>query len=169
MKRKVSQWFCMAVSTLLVGGALILAGCETGSSSTTVRNMSLQIAGLYKNPSGRLVANNTGAAVQQLNVMQMGDQLTGMDNNGIVFQGHLSGESGNHGNVTLKGRTTAGTEATISGQIFVTGNKAVMQGTWIESSLYSTVYGEASVIGVVTNTVLPPSTNQASLYRSPEF
>jgi hypothetical protein len=70
----------------------------------------------------------------------------------------LFGESGNQGSVTLKGNTASGAEATISGQIFVNGNKGVLQGTWIEPTLYSTVYGEASVVGVVTNA--PPATNQ---------
>jgi hypothetical protein len=156
MKAHKTLGLSLFAATGLTGLALIFAGCE--SSDTTVRNVSLHIAGLYKNPGGDLVENNTGAPVRQMNLTQRGDQLTGVDNNGIVFRGSLFGESGNQGSVTLKGNTASGAEATISGQIFVNGNKGVLQGTWIEPTLYSTVYGEASVVGVVTNA--PPATNQ---------
>ena len=47
--------------------------------------------------------------------------------------------------ITLSGMTTAGQDGTISGSITVEGSTATMRGTWIEPSLSSTVYGQATV------------------------
>lgn len=152
----------LGIPAVLAGLAFALAGCD--SDGTVAKNLDMNIAGVYRNPGGNLVANNSGAAVRQMNIMQQGDQITGVDNNGVVFRGQLSGENDAQSSLVLRGNTTGGAEATISGQIAVRGNKAYLQGTWIEPALYSTVYGEADVVGVLTNA--PVNTNLTNFARS---
>lgn len=152
----------MGIPAVLALFALAMTACD--SDGPGVKNLDMHISGVYRNPGGNLVAKNTGAPVKQMNLMQQGDEVTGVDNNGIVFRGKLGGENDAQSSLVLKGNTTTGAEATISGQIAVRGNKAYMQGTWIEPTLYSTVYGEADVVGVITNA--PINTNSTNFARS---
>jgi hypothetical protein len=158
------RWWslCLGVPAGLAALALALAGCD--GDSTVTKNLDMNIAGVYRNPGGNLVANNSGAPVKQMNLTQQGDQITGVDNNGVVFRGQLTGENDAQSSLVLRGNTTTGGEATISGQIAVRGNKAFLQGTWIEPTLYSTVYGEADVVGIITNA--PPNTNLTNFAKS---
>ncbi len=129
----------------VAGLALIWAGCEIGSPDQTIRQVGINIAGFYANPEGRVVSRNTGAPIETLNVIQNGDQIEAVDNNGRVFRGRIGSVSGGQASLTLEGRTTAGQVGVIQATVDVSGNTATMRGTWIEATLYGTVYGQATV------------------------
>ncbi len=102
-----------------------------------------------------------------LDLRQDGDLLEGIDNNDRVFKGtigEVAGEStptSANASFTLSGQTTAGQEGTISGTLIRTGETtAEMRGTWIEASLFGTVYGVATVPFTPNPTNNPPITNQ---------
>lgn len=145
-------------TTSLILGCLVgvglLCGCEVGSSDSVTRNVGFDVTGFYQHPNypaQKLVAENTGSPITSLSLNQTGDQLEARDNNGIVFSGTIGDASDSSASFTLEGETTAGQSATISGTITVDGGNATMRGTWIEPSLYSTVYG----IGTVPTTASP--------------
>lgn len=125
-----------------------ITGCEIGSADSVTRNVGHDVSGFYQHPSHpaqKLVAENTGSAITSLSVRQAGDQLEARDNNGIAFVGTIGEASDSSASFTLEGQTTAGQSATISGTLSVDGGNATMRGTWIEPSLYSTVYGIGTV------------------------
>ena len=143
--------------SLLVFPALLLllttTSCDVGSSESVYRNVDIYVFGFYANstPSlnhGRVVATNTGSPIVSLDVRQDGDQLEAIDNNGQVFRGTIGqtfGSSPRSASFTLEGLTTVGNKGTISGTFEVNGSQGKMHGTWIESAMYSTVYGVATV------------------------
>jgi hypothetical protein len=144
-------WAAGALALALVFPA-ILSGCEGDSAETLVRNIAFQVSGIYRNPgdsnNGKLVSNNTGSPVTQMDLRQTGDQLEAIDNNGLIFKGTIGNASDTEGGFTLDGQTTAGQPATISGVIRKSSGsstEAEMRGTWIEPSLFGTVVGVASV------------------------
>lgn len=136
---------CAGLLTLLI----IQSGCTIDSADSVIRSVGLNVSGLYN--GSPLVQRNTGASIQSMNVIQDGDSLQGVDNNGVPFKGTIGavqrGDSGGSSSATfqLKGTTTAGAEGIISGTITVTGTEAIMRGTWAEPALFSTVAGTASV------------------------
>lgn len=162
MKNIMARCAAAGFAAGLAVAALGLAGCEFGSPNKAIRQVAVRIAGLYRNPDGRLVARNTGAPIVQLDVRQMGDRLSGIDNNGSVFDGRIGAVSDNRVSVTFEGMTTSGAEATLVGEVTISGNTATLRGTWIEPTLYSTVFGQATVQGVVTNGP-PPATNNLAI------
>ncbi len=123
-----------------------IVGCDVGSPDTVLREIGLVIAGYYANPNGGdLVSDNSGAPISTMNLIQNGDDLQGIDNNGRVFRGKVSTATETSAAIQLTGSTTAGTEGTIQATINVSGTSATMQGTWVEASLYGNVYGTATV------------------------
>jgi hypothetical protein len=144
-------WAAGALALALVFPA-ILSGCEGDSAETLVRNIAFQVSGIYRNPgdsnNGKLVSNNTGSPVTQMDLRQTGDQLEAIDNNGLIFKGTIGNASDTEGSFTLEGQTTAGQPATLSGSIRKSSGdstEAEMRGTWIEPSLFGTVVGVATV------------------------
>lgn len=129
--------------------------CDGDSAEGIVRNVGLIVEGYYTHPSGMLVSDTSGADVISMNLRQSGDQLEGIDNNSVVFRGTIGQVVDNsNASFTLNGKSTSGANATISGTIAVSGTQATMSGTWIEDSLYGTVYGQATV-----PTNAPPSSS----------
>jgi hypothetical protein len=151
--RHVPIWLASAAALAIASGlCMCTIGCEGDSAETLVRNIEFLISGIYRNRgdsnNGKLVSNNTGSPVTQLNVRQTGDQLEAIDNNGLIFKGTIGNASDTEGSFTLEGQTTAGQPATISGVIRKSSGsstEAEMRGTWIEPSLFGTVVGVASV------------------------
>jgi hypothetical protein len=144
MKR--CQIFAVVYCSSLLVPLLLFLGCEIGSSDSVTRNVDFNVTGIYKNTNtntnnGKLVSDNSGNDITQLNLRQTGDQLEANDNNGIIFSGSI----GDEGDFTMTGRTTAGTDGTMTGTIKTSGDQATMRGTWIEPSFYGTVYGVATV------------------------
>jgi acyl-coenzyme A thioesterase PaaI-like protein len=140
MKRILGSGLAVAA----VAGA-VLVGCEVGSPDTVIAQVGLTIAGFYANLGGTVVSTNTGLAIQTLNLIQDGTDLQAIDNNGRVFRGSISTASDTAAQINLQGTTTAGAQGTIQASVNVAGGTATMQGTWIEPSLYGTVYGTATV------------------------
>ena len=144
-----------ALAALLCFG--FVAGCSTDSSDTFIRDVSVNFSGFYENPnSDRIVAQNTGSAITSLDLRQTGDTLEAVDNNGRIWRGSLGEVQNGRSSFELNGQTTAGTEATFSGNISssdggstgsVNSANGTMQGTFIEPSLFSTFYAEASIPG----------------------
>ena len=133
----------------------VFIGCEVGSPDSVIQNVSMNVQGVYVNPQdgGKLVANNSGAAIIWMNLLQDGSQIEGIDNNNQVFRGSIHSVINDEASFTLDGSTTAGKSATIDGKILKSGTSATMQGSWIEASGYAWVYGVATVGAdpVVTN------------------
>lgn len=161
---------CAGLLTLLI----IQSGCTIDSADSVIRSVGLNVGGLYK--GSPLVRRNTGSSIREMNVIQNGDSLQGVDNNGLVFKGTIGavqrGDSGGTSSASfqLKGTTTAGAEGIISGTITVTGTEAIMRGTWAEPSLFSSVEGTASVASTPDpDPVLTNGTTNASIRMKADF
>lgn len=137
--------FLYAISACgLVSLGVLISGCETDSSNTVIRNVDITVEGYYS--GSPIVSQNTGASITSLNLRQTGDQLEAIDNNNSVFSGTIGQVTDSSvASFTITGLTTVGNEATISGSITVSGSQATMNGTWIEDSLYGSVYATATV------------------------
>ena len=141
----------------LLGVVLISAGCNVQSGNDAVRTISASISGFYTNPDGgRMVTQNTGNTVTQMNVTQQGDQLTAIDNNGNIFRGTIGRADESTATFELRGQTTTGQPVTISGNFVINGTTGTMQGTWIEPSLFGSIFGQATVDA---NPIPAPVTN----------
>ncbi len=139
-------WMSAVLAALAAGAWGLTAGCEIGSPDDVVRQTGLNLAGVYRNPDGgAIVARNSGAAINQFDLRQRGDEITAIDNNGIPFKGQVVETSATSGSMELSGVTTSGVEARISGSVQISGTTATLQGTWIEPGFYSTVYAQATV------------------------
>ena len=149
----------LVLCSLLFVSSLVFLGCEVGSSDSVTRTMEVDFTGLYTadtDVSTDLVSPaNSGTRVTSLNLIQSGDQLQAIDNNGIVFGGTLNDVSENSGTAaagfTLEGSTTAGKSVTISGSLSGSGTTAEMRGTWIEPDMYAYVTGQATINLIPTN------------------
>jgi len=145
--------------SICLSAMLMLSACDVDSADNVIRSISADINGVYRhdgsaNNGGKFVSQNTGGAVTSLDVRQAGDQLEAIDNNGIIFRGTVGSVTDNNASFNLKGATTAGNGVTISGNIQISGNQGTMRATWIEDSLFGSVYGVAN--GPTVNTNLPP-------------
>jgi len=135
-----------AFYSLLIISSLVFLGCEIGSSDSVARDLDFNVTGIYRNTdtnanNGKLVSDNSGSPITQLDLRQTGDQLEANDNNGKIFSGTI----GDEGNYTMTGQTTAGKDGTMTGTIEASGGVGTMRGTWIEDGLYGTIYGQATV------------------------
>jgi hypothetical protein len=134
-----------------ITATLLLVGCEIDSAESSTRNVDILVSGFYEHPSGRLVDQNTGNPILSMDLRQTGDQLEGIDNNGNIFKGTIGQVDGTLATFNIDGMTTAGADGTISGSIEVSSTEGtgtddgIMRGTWIEPTITSTVYGEATV------------------------
>ena len=147
-----------AIIFLLFGIIVTLAtivGCNVDSANNLIRQVSVNIAGIYRSPNGgRIVENNSGAQITKLDVRQAGDQLEVIDNNNQIFRGTLS-DNGQNFSFNLEGRTTAGNEVIMSGAFSISDGSSTMSGTWIEETLYSSFLATAAI----ASTPNPPQTN----------
>lgn len=154
--------FCVCFAALT-----ILSACSVDSADSVIRSVGADVDGVYQhdgsaNNGGKFVSQNTGAQVTSLDLRQDGDQVQAIDNNGIVFRGTIGNVVDNNASFTLSGSTTAGSGVTISGNIEIGGGQGVMRATWIEDSLFASVYGVANGPTVITNS--PIVTNGTSVY-----
>lgn len=137
----------------LVGIVAVLTGCDIDSAENATRNPGVNVEGFYVGQGdGPIVSTTTGEPVRNMNLTQNGDQLQAIDNNGIIFRGSLGQVIESRASFTLQGRATSGQEATISGTFTVSGTTSDMQGSWIEPTLVSTVFGTATVPEATTPT-----------------
>jgi hypothetical protein len=144
----------MAAGLLGLLAVGLLPGCEVGDPSDTVPVANGNFSGSYVGSSNaNLVARNSGAAVVSLVISQFGNQLQAVDNNGILFTGSIGDIVAASTTFTLNGVTTTGESVTINGNLRASGTTATMTGTWAEPSLFSSIYGTAS-ISPITNVVV---------------
>jgi len=147
MKKLVPVIFLTFVSALLVTMAGI-SGCETDSPETIVREVDIFIGGFYRHPTDGnfMVPRTSGEPISSMNLIQSGDELNAFDNFGMLYRGTIGRVlDGSQASITLKGQSTAGNEATISGIVVVSGNTATMEATWLEEFAVSPVFGQALV------------------------
>ena len=166
MKNFVRLVFVFATTAL----GFLIAGCETDSAEQVYRQVDITVEGYYT--GSPIVSQNTGAAITSLNLRQAGDQLEAIDNNNSVFSGTIGQVTDSSiATFTITGLTTVGNEATISGSITVEGTQATMRGTWIEDSLFGSVYATASVPtnSVSVNLSLSPTTATLAVNESATF
>lgn len=153
----------MAVATLIISLAAII-GCEVSQPNTVIRNVEVDFTGLYEHSGGRVVSQNTGNSITRLDLRQTGDQLEAIDNNGIIFRGTIDDVVDGAGTFVLEGSTTAGQKGTISGSLTQNGDSsAEMRGTWIEDSIYGTVFAEATIPSNSEPVVITTNSTNASL------
>jgi len=148
---------------IALAGIVGLLGCDTNSPDTAYRDTQIRVQGVYTRSGGRLVDRNTGAAVTSMNVIQTGNDLQAIDNNGVVFRGRIGSDNESSATFSLAGQTTAGQKVTITGNFTVSGNTGTMDGTWIEPSLTSRIYGSATVPDQPDNTTVRVSPTSATL------
>jgi hypothetical protein len=146
-------------SALLAFGFLVtsvmLISCEINSGNDTVRNVTVNIAGTYRNESG-IPSRQSGAPTTRLSLTQSGDQLFGVDEHGIRWSGRITRAEGNtFASLTLQGGTTAGGEVTLTGTVSVDGTTARFTGIWIEPGFTSNFSAEASVTPAPSPTPTP--------------
>jgi len=148
---------------LLPLGALLTACIDSSSGSDLVREVGLNVAGLYQgNDGANLVSQTSGADVTQMNITQSGSQITGIDNNGNLYRGNINQVSGDSAGFTMKGLTSSGAEATISGAFNVSGDTSNLSGRWIEPTVLASINGSSFVPGRT-----PVATNDAAVAVSP--
>lgn len=148
----------VVVGVFFVLISLYITGCEVDSADEIIRQVAIRVAGFYYNGNGQpLVLENTGNAIITMNLMQSGDQLEGVDNNGLIFRGSISQADSQRAVFMIEGQTTTGAKGIIHGTILVTTGTAdaEMRGTWTEDALSSAVYGTAQVPQHVTPTNAP--------------
>ena len=135
---------------------LILTGCEVDSSETGSRNVDINVWGVYHGQEDHyttLVNNCSGSRPEYFDLRQYGDQLEAIDNHGIVFRGTIGSVNSDAKtcSFTLEGKTTVGNRVIVNGNINISGSIAIMEGTWIEDSLYAVLYGKATAPAQPTN------------------
>lgn len=156
MKRNIGMWFPW-LTMAFCGGVLLLVSCEISSPGDTVRQVSLNVTGAYRNGDG-IPDRQSGTRITELTITQQGDQLTVVDNLGARWTGSIGRADGNVALVTLRGQTNTGVEVVITGSIVIEGTTGTLTGTWIEPNLRSPVRATASVSPVATPTPAPTVT-----------
>lgn len=130
---------------LAVLALLPLACLESSSGSNVVRETGITVAGTYSTSDGSpLVTNNSGEEITALTIRQSGSQLTGIDNNGNVYNGALGNVSGESANFNLESNIS-GRRSIIDGLIAVSGSEATISGRWVESDRLGSVSGSSAV------------------------
>lgn len=150
--------------------AAFLSACEVDSANTVNRDVQVNFSGIYRKSDGsQLPSQQTGAPVTQFDLRQSGDRLELVDNNGILWKGSIGNSpdaSNPDATFTVGGRTTAGQDVTISGNLrkdSASATTASMNGTWIEPGFYATIQAFASVSSTPTNNPTPTnSTNNST-------
>lgn len=136
---------------------LLQAGCEIDGGDETVRTVSVNVEGTYRNGSG-IPERQSGNRVTQLTLVQSGDQLTAIDNQGARWSGTIGRAGADSATLTLRGMTSNGVEVVITGTITVSGTNATLSGLWVEPGLNSGVSASASDVAPQP-TATPPANN----------
>ncbi|MCC5847785.1 MAG: hypothetical protein JJU29_06780 [Verrucomicrobia bacterium] len=144
MKFKLHPCFVFAFSgcALLV---LVQTACDITSGNDTVRNVSINISGTYRNDNG-IPRRQSGAVINSLALTQAGDQLFAIDNEGTRWTGRIGRADGNRSaSISLKGRTTTGNEVVMTGNVVIDGTSGRMTGIWVEPGFTSEFSAQAEV------------------------
>lgn len=160
---KKSILFSLALTSLAAGLALVNAGCDTASANDVVRTTGLDFSGFYANENGRIIDRVSGSDVTSLNLIQTGDRLEAVDNNGRIFRGSLNETGASAAQFTMRGVTTDGVQGTLTGNLTGSGTTGTLRGTWIEPSLVASAFATATINPVSTNS----NSNTGNLALSP--
>lgn len=144
----------------LAGVSLYIVACEVDSADQFIRDVPVDFTGFYANSGARIVSQNTGKPITSLNLIQNGDRLEGVDNNGSIWRGSLGEVQDGRSQFRLDGRTTTGTDATWSGTLSTddagntgtnggttTSAQGTMNGTYVEPSFFATIRAQATIPG----------------------
>ena len=149
------------VALLLFGGLglLLQTACDITSGDDTVRNVSINISGTYRNENG-IPRRQSGTTLTSLAVTQAGDQLFAVDNAGARWTGRIGRADGNRSaSITLKGLTTAGNEVVMTGNVVIDGTSGRMSGLWVEPGFTSEFVAVAEVARQPQPQPTPPPSN----------
>lgn len=95
-------------------------------------------------PSGKLVTS--------LRLLQYGSVLEAYDSAGMTWRGSISALDGNTATFSIRGRTTAGMSTEIAGTMVYQDTTSKMNATWIEPNYYGSLFAQATVSPITTNT-----------------
>jgi len=137
---------------LLFVAGLFTIGCDTQSGDNLVRQVGVDYSSLYSHPNGTMVEGNTGKAVTQMDLRQLGDQLEAVDNNGLIYRGTIGRVVDDTASFTLRGATTTGQDVTIVGSLQGSGTTSVMSGDWVEELTLGILYGEGTIEDITNQT-----------------
>lgn len=170
-----SPFRALALALALPLAALAIAGCDVGSTDSTTSVMSdnagkiYNYSGLYMsitnesgstNGYGTLVfpANRqSGAALIWLRLLQYGSALEAYDSAGLTWSGNISAQNGEIASFSLQGRTTAGNSVEVFGTLDYddASRLSTMDATWIEPNFAGSIFAQATVSPVATNSPSP--------------
>ena len=170
-----SLFRALALALALPLAALVLAGCDVGSTDSTTAVMAdnegniYNYSGLYMsttntsgstNGYGTLVfpaGRQSGTALIWMRLLQYGSALEAYDSAGLAWSGNVSAQNGETASFSLQGRTTAGNSVEIFGTLDYAAQLSTMDATWIEPGFAGSIFAKATVSPVTTNS--PVETN----------
>ena len=172
----------LALALALPLAALVLAGCDVGSTDSTTAVMAdnegniYNYSGLYMsitnasgstNGYGTLVfpaGRQSGTALIWLRLLQYGSALEAYDSAGLAWSGNVSAQNGETASFSLQGRTTAGTSVEIFGTLDYAAQLSTMDATWIEPGFAGSIFAQATVSPVTTNSPSPTNDTGDALF-----
>ncbi len=154
IKQKIS--IGLLASGFITAGVLLSGGCRLESANTAIRDVPINVAGIYTNNGARIMSAHSGAAITRFNIIQDGSRLQAVDNHMNIWNGDIGRVTVEEGadalaTFNLRGITTDGVEGMMTGTFSVSGTSAVMRGTYAEPELIGNVLAFAS------NVIQPPS------------
>lgn len=151
--------------------ALACTGCDMDSPDSTAAVPSnndgkqYNFSGLYARPTldeeGNPIAlvfpiatgnRPSGKLITSLRLLQYGTVLEAYDSAGMTWRGSISALDGNTATFSIRGRTTAGMSTEIAGTMVYQDTTSKMNATWIEPNYYGSLFAQATVSPITTNT-----------------
>ena len=175
----------LALALALPLAALVLAGCDVGSTDSTTAVVSdnagniYNYSGLYMsitnesgstNGYGTLVfpaGRQSGTALIWMRLLQYGSALEAYDSAGLAWSGNVSAQNGETASFSLQGRTTAGNSVEIFGTLDYAAQLSTMDATWIEPGFAGSIFAQATVSPVTTNSPVVTNTPTGDVTVSP--
>ena len=180
---RTASFRALALALALPLTALVLAGCDVGSTDSTTGTVSdnagniYNFSGLYMNteegstngygamvfPAGR----QSGTALIWMRLLQYGSVLEAYDNAGMTWSGSISAQNGSAASFSLQGRTTAGQAVDVAGTLTYADQQSTLDATWIEPAFAGNLFGQATVSPVATNSPVVTNTPTVDVSISP--
>lgn len=178
---RTSAFRAFALALALPAAALVLAGCDVGSTDSTTSVPSdnegniYNYSGLYMSISnangstngyGTLVfpaQRQSGAALTWLRLLQYGSVLEAYDSAGLTWSGSISVQNSEIATFSLQGHTTAGYSVEIFGTLAYADQLSTMDAAWVEPNFAGSIFAQATVSPVVTNSPTPTNTTEVSV------
>lgn len=182
---RTAPFRALALALALPLAALAIAGCDVGSTDSTTAVVSdnagniYNYSGLYMsitnesgstNGYGTLVfpaGRQSGTALIWMRLLQYGSALEAYDNAGLAWSGSISVQNDTSASFSLQGRTTAGNSVEIFGTLDYAAQLSTMDATWIEPGFAGSIFAQATVSPVVTNSPTPTNNPTGDVSVSP--